>query len=333
MDAINFTMHDPEFRDNPPAPDNGKLRTRPFDFQLKVHNQSHENIPALIEKFRALTNSYGAIYTVAEVGGDDAAREMHLFTEGNKRFNSAYSFDFLYADNLTPDIVANAIKGWPDNVDTGWPSWAFENHDAPRAISRWTTPESKDVCAKMKMALLMAMRGNAFIYYGEELGLTQVEIDFADLQDPEAIANWPLTLSRDGARTPMPWDGDKPHMGFTDEDSKPWLPLGQDHGQLAITVQENKSDSLLNFTRNLIAIRKKHAPLKLGNIQIDYQDDEIIAFTREYDGQRISCLFNLSSEAANWPKNIAQNGDILLAVNDSQPGETLPPYGAILIQQ
>jgi len=95
------------------------------------------------------------------------------------------------------------MADWPGDRDEGWPSWAFENHDAPRAVSRWCKPEDVARFAPVKMALLLCLRGNPIIYQGEELGLEQDEIPFELLQDPEAIANWPLTLSRDGARTPI----------------------------------------------------------------------------------------------------------------------------------
>src|SRR3546814_1174734 len=68
------------------------------------------------------------------------------------------------------------------------------------------------------MLLLTALRGNAFIYQGEELGLPQGEVAFEDLQDPEAIANWPHTLGRDGARTPLPWTSTARNAGFTRSD-------------------------------------------------------------------------------------------------------------------
>ena len=68
-------------------------------------------------------------------------------------------------------------------------------------LSRWADEAHQDAFAAMKMALLACMRGNPILYNGEELGLTQVDIPFDQLQDPEAIANWPLTLSRDGVRT------------------------------------------------------------------------------------------------------------------------------------
>ena len=203
IDALNFAMHDPQLRDNPPAPATDKKRTRPFDFQLKTYNQSHADIPAFIERLRALTDSYDGIFTVAEVGGAEAEREMKAFTQGETHLNSAYGFNFLYAEKLTPGAICAALAQWPDEEGMGWPSWAFENHDAPRAISRWWNDGDRDAAARMKALLLASLRGNIILYYGEELGLSQVDIPFDQLHDPEAIANWPLTLSRDGARTPM----------------------------------------------------------------------------------------------------------------------------------
>ena len=144
----------------------------------------------------------GATFTVAEVGGPNPETEMHAFTEGDRRLNSAYGFNFLYAEKLTPALVRDALAQWPDTPGTGWPSWAFENHDAPRPISRWVGPEHRDAFARVKLLLLMCLRGNLFLYQGEELGLTQVDIPFEALRDPEAIANWPLTLSRDGDLAP-----------------------------------------------------------------------------------------------------------------------------------
>ena len=66
------------------------------------------------------------------------------------------------------------------------------------------------------MLLLMCLRGNVFLYQGEELGLPQADVPFERLRDPEAIANWPETQGRDGARTPMPWRSDAPQRGLLD---------------------------------------------------------------------------------------------------------------------
>ncbi|MDE2620036.1 MAG: alpha-glucosidase, partial [Sphingomonadales bacterium] len=164
IDALNFAMHDPLLRNNPPAPDTGKVRTRPFDFQQRIYNQSHPDIVGFIERLRALHDEYPGTFSVAEVGGDDAEREMKLFTAGRTRLNSAYGFDFLYAEQLTPVLVAGALDAWPADGRTGWPSWAFENHDAPRALSRWCAPQHRAPFARLKALLLVALRGNVILF-------------------------------------------------------------------------------------------------------------------------------------------------------------------------
>ena len=330
VDALNFAMHDLALRDNPPADQDGTVRTRPFDFQQQLYNQSHPDITGFVERIRALTDRYDGVFTMAEVGGKEAEREMKLFTAGDTRLNSAYGFDFLYASQLTPRLVAHALALWPDDPAVGWPSWAFENHDAPRAVSRWCEAAHQDAFARVKLALLVALRGNIILYQGEELGLDQVEIPFAQLRDPEAIANWPLTLSRDGARTPMPWQAQSEHGGFSQ--AEPWLPVGGENMARAADRQSADSGSLLNLTRQLIALRAAHPALRQGTCRTLQADDAVLVLRRVHAGRAAQCVFNLSSTAQPWPASAQAAGQVLAAVNAAVPGAPLPPYGAVITE-
>ncbi len=328
LDALNFSMHDRSLRDNPPAPPGP--RTRPFDFQLHVHNQSQPEIPAFIARLRALTDQYQGRHTLAEVGGADAEREMKLFTAGDTHLNSAYGFNFLYAKTLTPALVRDAVDAWPDEEGTGWPSWAFSNHDAPRAISRWAAPEHQAALARMAMLLFVCLRGNVIVWQGEELGLTQVDIPYDRLQDPEAIANWPLTLSRDGARTPMPWQADAPHAGFSR--SEPWLPLGRDHAALAIDRQEADPGSMLHFTRRMIALRQSQPALRTGAMRVLAATDALLVFSREAEDSTLLCAFNFTPQPIAWQpdtpaawREIARHGAL-------SPG-ILPGFGGVVLEK
>jgi alpha-glucosidase len=323
LDAINFMMHDPSMRDNPPAPDDGTVRTRPFDFQLHKYNQSHAGIPLFLERVRALLDDYDGRFTVAEVGGADSDREMKLFTAGETRLNTAYGFDFLYAGKLTPTVVADALEKWPS--EASWPSWAFENHDAPRAMSRWVAPEHRDAFARIKMLLLACLRGNIFLYYGEELGLTQVDIAFEDLQDPEAITNWPRTLSRDGARTPMPWTGEGPYLGFSS--AKPWLPVGAEHAARAVDAQADDPDSILSFTKRMLALRNAHPALLAGELTLVEAGEQLLAFERHQGPERLLCVFNLSAASVEWAP--PATGPHLIDLGDTG-ATTLGPYAAYI---
>lgn len=326
LDALNHAMHDPMLRDNPPAPHDGRRFTRPFDFQIKKYSQSHPDMIGVIEMLRATCDAFGEIHTVAEIGGDDAEAERRAYTLGNNRLNSAYGFDFLYAPALDAEFVAETLAGWQD--DSAWPSWAFENHDAPRALSRWCKPEDREAFARLKLALLLALRGNVIIYQGEELGLLQDDIPFELLKDPEAIANWPLTLSRDGARTPMPWE-DVALGGFTT--GEPWLPLSEQNLSKAALVQEGDAGSLLNYTRALLALRKGSAALRLGHLRGVTTLGELLRFDRVAEnGETVACIFNLSPAPVTLDD--AEPGEILLAVNGADH-TALPGYSALWIKR
>lgn len=323
LDAINFAMHDPQLRDNPPALGGGK-RTRPFDFQRHVYNQSHPAIANFIERLRSLVDGYGERFLLAEVGGENALSEMHDFTAGNARLNSAYSFDFLYAESLTPAVVAQAIEAWPETAGVGWPSWAFENHDAPRAISRWASADYRDLFARTKMLLLACLRGTIIVYQGEELGLTQVDVPFEKLRDPEAIRNWPLTLARDGARTPMPWRAEHINLGFTT--GEPWLPIGPDHQKLAVDQQVRDETSILAFAQRALALRTSLPALHRGSIRIERADEQILCFDRNFADQRICCWFNLSERAAPW----SYEGTLLMSSGEIEGGQLGPCSAAVV---
>ena len=299
IDAINFAMHDPLLRDNPPVPEGVGRRTRPFDFQQHLYNQSHPAIPGFLSRLRRVADGYGATFTVAEVGGEQADREMKLYTEGPDRLNSAYGFNFLYARTLTPDLIDAAMRMWPGEPGEGWPSWAFSNHDAPRVVSRWLAGRDSAAFAKQALLLLMCLRGNIFLYQGEELGLPQAEVPFERLRDPEAIANWPETQGRDGARTPMPWQAEAPNAGFGA--GEPWLPVDPAHVALAVDRQEEDPASTLNLTRRLVALRKACPALRTGALRRIAAPMPLLAFERGEGDERVLCAFNLGDEAVDWP--------------------------------
>jgi len=298
LDAINFAMHDPSLKDNPPVKDRKVPRKRPFDFQHHIHNQSQPELVPFIEELAKVVRSFGSDrFTVAEVGGEHAPQEMRQFTAGANRFKTSYGFDFLSADKLTPELILKTVSGWKANE--GWPSWAFSNHDAPRAVSRWGSTDAQDAWAKLLLTLLMSLRGNAFLYQGEELGLTQAHIPFERLRDPEAIANWPTNQGRDGARTPMPWSAKAASGGFCK--TEPWLPVPPEHVARAVSVQEKDPNSVLALTRQLVRLRKAHPALRWGDFRGLKLPAPLLGFERSEGSERIRCLFNLGKGERRCP--------------------------------
>jgi alpha-glucosidase len=327
LDAINYAMHDPQLRDNPPAAPNGRPITRPVDFQQPLYNKSQPDMPRFLERIRKLTDSYGDRFTVAEIGGEGAEADMHQYTQGEFRLHTAYGFNFLYADKLTPALVRKALESWPGDNGIGWPSWAFSNHDAPRAVSRWASPERRAQSARLAIMLLVSLRGNIFLYQGEELALPQAEIAYADLQDPEAITNWPRTLGRDGARTPMPWKAAAAQAGFTT--GKPWLPISPEHAALAVDRQQQENDSQLALTRRLLALRGAHESLRTGALRFLEAPEPLLAFERSAGQEHLLCLFNLGAAHCTWTSPPPGSWRILEQVGGAAL-KGLPPYSALI---
>lgn len=311
LDALNFSMHDRQLRDNPPSGVSAYEATRPFDMQIHKHNMSQPEIVEFIERFRAMLNSYPGTFTVAEVGGPNPIDEMKAFTAGEARLNSAYNFDFLYAPSLGAERVKQSATMWDQSEGEGWPSWAFSNHDAPRAVSRWASAAHRDDMARLYMMLLLTLRGNPIIYQGEELGLPQAHVPFSHLKDPEAIMNWPKTLGRDGARTPMPWSSAELNAGFSNVE--PWLPVDPEHAKLAVDQQQG-NDSILRFTTEALSVRKAHSALLHG--QMLFEDsgvDSSLILRREDQGGAITAIFNFAGEPYMVPEHVDLQGDLALS--------------------
>jgi len=263
---------------------------------------------------------------VAALGGEGAEPVMKLLTRGERRLHTAYGFNFLYADALTPALVRAALEAWSDAADS-WPSWAFSNHDAPRAVSRWSAAADRAAGARLALLLLLSLRGNVFLYQGEELGLPQAELSFNDLRDPEAIANWPLTLGRDGARTPMPWQRHAPNAGFSTV--RPWLPVPEAHAALAVDLQDHDPDSTLSLARRFIALRQHHAALRLGAMRLLETSDAILSFERSLGAERLLCVFNLGLAGVRIPAPLPGRWRLLESVGGARAWN-LPPLSGLI---
>jgi alpha-glucosidase len=149
--------------------------------------------------------------------------------------------------------------------------------------------------------MVASLRGTAFIYEGEELGLPEAQIPYELLQDPWGKFLWPQWQGRDGCRTPMPWDARMNNCGFSNS-AHIWLPIPESHMRLSVAAQEKNEESTLNFTRAFFTWRKNHPALALGEIEfLDSDDKSLLAFKRSHQGNTMLCVFNCNGVAASFP--------------------------------
>lgn len=304
LDTANLYFHDRQLRDNPPLPPE-RRGSSPVTMQEHRYNADQPETLPFLEALRRRMDAHGERMAVGEIGGAAWDARMAEYTDGDQRLHTAYSFAFL-GPRPAPREIAERLQAWTDR--SGWPSWAFSNHDVPRVATRWSGGPGKafdfglgggderalgDIPPATWMALLLALRGTVFIYQGEELGLDEAVVPFEQMQDPFGIAHWPLVTGRDGCRTPMPWAGDATHAGFSTH--APWLPVWPAHRERAVDRQSADPTSTLATTRQLIRLRQQHPALRVGELEVAHVDDDLLHLVRRSGPAEMHAVFNLGA--------------------------------------
>ncbi|MEM9838334.1 MAG: alpha-glucosidase [Pseudomonadota bacterium] len=336
LDALNMGMQDPELRDNP-ARRNSFAIDKPYEMQRHVNSINQPKMVGVVRQFADAFRAAGGedFFTVAEIGGADPLQTMLTYTEGHDMLSSAYSFDFIGAMKVEPQHIRQTLGEWSNDLEQGYPGWAFSNHDCHRVASRWSLDGAPAGQTEKLFALMQsAMRGVLFIYQGEELGLPQADIPFDRLVDPEGIANWPADQGRDGARTPLPWEKDAPYAGFGT--AEPWLPMDEAHPALSVAAQTDDPQSTLAFFREVIKLRRESGTLRFGDFEILETGSDLIAWARYDSDEQLTCVVNLTGEALPAPQRVDQNGKILAAVGISSDGPLptdIPAFSGAMVLQ
>ncbi|MDX5366274.1 MAG: alpha-glucosidase C-terminal domain-containing protein, partial [Alphaproteobacteria bacterium] len=237
------------------------------------------------------------------------------------RLHTGFTFDFIEDWSFEPSVFRAYYEKRLAPLEDLFPCVTFSNHDVPRPVTRWGGGQGDDALAKLALTLLLTLKGNVLMFQGEELGLPEVDLDWDDIHDPVGDLYYPWMKGRDGCRTPMPWEAKPAGAGFTT--GKPWLPIPDYHKVRAVDVQAADESSVLAHAREVVAFRKAHLALRLGEISFLDAEGKLLAFTREEEGEKLICVFNLGTEAASFvlPKGA---GDMLLSVGDvTRSGHTL----------
>lgn len=297
LDVVNMFFKDSEFKSNP-------LRLwgwrypRPYEFQTHIHDMSQDEMHPMLKDMRQLLDKYNAVAVgevMADFAGDTALAASYL--GDNDELHLTFDFTLLY-QKWDAHAIGKTLAAWYTACSTNWPTLVFNNHDQDRSVNRYSKAFENDARAKILAALLLTAKGTPFLYYGEEIAMKNGSIEKADLRDPVGIRFWPLTVSRDPARTPMLWD--KSHnAGFSTE--KPWLPVNDDYLKRNKEAQEADAGSVLNFYRKLLAFRKENAALRLGSFSLLDRGKNVLAFRREHKGDIIDVYLNFAAAPSAIP--------------------------------
>lgn len=265
----------------------------------------------------------------------------HVTLSGNpdKRLGKWYDEPIKLVD------LKKSLSTWETELNgKGWNSLYWNNHDQPRAVSRFGTddPKYRDKAAKMLGTTLHMMQGTPYVYEGEELGMTNVHysklsqfedveslnayhefVDDEKIVDKDSMLKYLSYKSRDNARTPMQWDKTK-NAGFTS--GKPWFELNPNYQTINARDQIEDSNSVFSYYKKLIELRHKSDLIIYGDYELlDPEDEEVFAYKRRYNGETLLVISNFTDKEITRDYG-QKDGQLLIGNYDDDKNMDLRPY-------
>lgn len=282
LDVFNEYYKDDQFRDNPP-----KLGIRSFEWQKHIYDVSRPEMMGAIKEIRKILENYSERYVVGETylaTTEEAAQYC-----GPEKLHANFDFSFLRCP-WNPKRFLEVITRWESVLtDKAWPNYVLNNHDVPRSATRYARGNG-DERLKVAAAMLLTLRGTPYMYYGEEIGMRDLPLKRSELQDPVGKRYWPINKGRDGSRSPMQWNTSE-NAGFGS--AKPWLKVHPNFTTRNVEAQKDDPNSLFNFYKRLLAVRKATPALQKGMfIPLTYDPHRLLAYLREDGEQSVLVLLN-----------------------------------------
>ena len=302
------------------------------------------------------------IMTVGECAGVTLEEAKRYANSNGSELNMVFQFEHTGLDDdstmkwstkkmpLVP-LKENLTK-WQNGLnEVAWNSLYFCNHDQPRIVSRLGSEkdEYRELSAKCIATCLHMMQGTPYVYQGEELGMTNTVFkSVKDFRDLEAInAYHELTekgvisaeelfpkichKSRDNARTPMQWDDSK-NAGFTT--GTPWIDVNPNYTKINAKEQIAREDSVFNYYKKLIALRKEYEIIVYGDYNLLLPEDkDLFVYERSLDGKKLLVACNFSENEREFDFGVAKNGKVLINnyKDFSLNNKKLKPFEAVVV--
>ena len=308
IDVANGLVKDAEMRDNPlpTEEDPPEVRRRGQRF---VHNMNRPEVHEVYRRWRTLADASGRVL-VGETWLFDPEVLATFYGSDLDELHLCFNFSFMFED-----LAANALRAIVEATEAAFPegaqpAWTASNHDVGRFPSRWCDGDPARI--RCSLMTLLTLRGTPFLYYGDEIGMTEVPIGNEDVRDGPGLIG-EAQVVRDPGRTPMQWAA-QPGAGFTRGDVRPWLPIGD---SVLANVADQRSDpaSHLHLCRDLIALRREIPELYTGEYASLPSPDGVWAWSR---GRGVEVVVNLSDHATTL---LTGRGRIVICTNRARDGE------------
>ena len=309
VDVIHKMIKDDLLRDNPPPDPNDVHPIRDYFGQQHIYDHDRPEVHDIVRSWRRILDAYGQRMMVGEVYLLDARSVVPYYGTRLDELQLAFNFSFLW----NPWDAA-AFRTRVDEMETllpegAQPTYVLSSHDAPRHRSRFDDPAHGAERARVAALMLLTLRGTPFLYYGEELGMRDVEIPPDRICDP--VGKRFPSVGRDPERSPMQWDATL-HAGFSRAPDT-WLPLAPDADKVNVARQLDDPHSLLSFYQRAIWFRKSSPALLEGTYRAIESPAETFVYLREHAEQRLLIALNFDGTPQTIALPDAMAGSLLLS--------------------
>ncbi|MDP4276628.1 MAG: alpha-glucosidase [Bacteroidota bacterium] len=296
FDVINNLKTDTLLPDNPMV--NG--------LQKHLYDENQSGVKKMMSLLKKTINDYPDKFEVGEISSDKI--EVLSQYQSPQLMDVVFNFNFGSMPHFSVERIFNELQHMNQTM-TGYPTLFFGSHDNPRLMNRMAdgNPERAEALA----ALILTAKGVPFVYYGEEIGMENIEAktydEIADIQgktfynlaikdgkSPEEALKWGNEHNRDKSRSPMQWDNSV-NGGFTA--GKPWIKLHEDLPVVNVRLEEQQPHSILNTYKKLIAIRNAEKALQYGDYVRLERHGDLIRYARSYDGTTVTVILNFGKKA------------------------------------
>ncbi len=290
LDAVYHIIKDDKFRDNPVNPKYIPGHDDPYRQFLNVYDRGRPETLEILNKFCSIVGQYKNKFLVSEVFYKTKMAEMKMYYKlCQQGLHAPFNFNFIRLP-WNAWAYRSFLDNYEENLDAGdCANYVLGNHDRPRVASRLESRKK----ARLFAMLQLTLKGMPFIYYGEEIGMSDVPIKKDEQLDPWGKNVPGFDLGRDPHRTPMQWSSQK-YAGFSKV--KPWLPVARNY--LIFNVKKELADtkSILSLYKKLISFRKKSQAILQGvYYSLDIRTKDLLAYIRESEKEKVLVLLNFAS--------------------------------------
>ena len=341
LDAIPTLFEDPQLRDEPVL---GGVNAQGDPNLNDIYTNNLPEVHDVIRRMRAMVAKYpGERVLIGETYLPNTA-ELDKWYGGAKKDELQLPMDMIVGmeNKLDPQAFRARIDEVETQVHGSQPLLVFDNHDNIRSWERYGDGVHNTQIAKLVGALLLTTRATALMYYGQELGMvTSTPTRVEDVKDPIGRTGWPKEKGRDGERTPMQWDASAPQAGFSTS-ATTWLPVASNYKTVNVQTELADPNSLLNWYRRLITLRREIPALHDGGIvMVDTTNASVLSYVRTVPagGKAVVVALNMTGNPQKIaldlnPAGISQRAVRTLLTNEASlqgvttTSMTLPPFAS-----